>query len=405
MPTEYRWHSEYIHYGPPMAAPAAQEGFVVLQAALAEHGGIALGSDGRWRIGDRTFLPRVRRPSAAGTRIIDALKLHVTDVERQRAGRPLVGRSSDERPADELLVVLVPRLPDLGGAVGQLAGEAAWQEAAWAVVSAGGGYHLAIPGLPRPLSAPDRLRSKVPKQVVRAIDPVQRDLTAAILTLLMLRRVDWSRLRRRPACLLIETPQELAAKLGIGRSVLYAALSDLEERGWIVPQHGRLPELVDLPGLATRFLDHAKHRRRVQRAVAPLYATWTSREQVVDWLRQQTMQGEGHGWAVTGWQACQQHGLGVLTNLASKPVEIVVNGAIDAVLRRLGLQETPTSTSTTVLVSGADMPQATFLGVDQETKTRYGVVDPWQAALAVACDPQRGIEQATAIADSLWLEP
>jgi hypothetical protein len=42
--------------------------------------------------------------------------------------------------------------------------------------------------------------------------------------------------------------------------------------------------------------------------------------------------------------------------------------------------------------------------MDQDVKSRFDVVDPWQAALAVASDPQRGIEQATAIADSLWLE-
>ncbi len=389
---------------PRMATPDGDEALAGLRLALKEHGGITVGNDGRWLIGGRAFVPRVRRPSAAGTRIVEALKLHVTDVERQQANKPLVGRAAEERPADELLVVLVPRLPDLRDAVGQLARETAWQDAAWAVISTAGGYHIAIPGLPRPLSAADRARPGAAKSEIRAVDPVQRDVTAAILGLLLLRRVDWSRLRRRPECLLIETPQELANSLGVGRSALYAALSELEDRGWIASRHGRLPELVNLPGLVTRFLDHAKHRRRTQRVVAPLYAAWTAREQVENWLRQQAINGAGEGWAVTGWQACQQHELSALSSVESKPIEIVAVGEIDGLLRRLGLQEMPMPTTSTLLVSSAATPLATFLGVDREAKAGYAVVDPWQAALAVASDPQRGIEQATAIADSLWLE-
>lgn len=401
---EYRWQSEYRSYFATMAMQADKDAFVGLQAALEAHGGIATSNDGGWLIGSRSFIPRVRRPSAAGTRIVDALKVHVTDVERQRAGKALVGRAQEERPAEELLVVLVPRLPDIGDAIGQISREPAWQDAAWAVISTSGGYHVAIPGLPRPLSSPDQTRSIAAKPVTGGVDPMQRDLPAAILSLLLLRRVDWTRLRRRPECLLIETPLELASKLGIGRSALYAVLNELEDRGWILPRHGRLPDLVDLPGLVTRFLDHAKHRRRTQRAVAPLYAAWTTRDQVMDWLRQQAVQGAGQGWAVTGWQACQQHGLSALTNLASKPVEIVIAGEIDDLLSRLSLQEMPAPTASTLLISSAATPQATFLGVGQDAKSRYAVVDPWQAALAVASDPQRGIEQAMAIADSLWLE-
>jgi hypothetical protein len=387
-----------------MATQADTDAFVGLQAALEPHGGIATANDGRWLVGSRTFLPRVRRPAAAGTRIVDALKVHVTDVERQRAGKALVGRAREERPAEELLVMLVPRLPDIGDAVGQLAHEPAWHDAAWAVISTHGGYHVAIPGLPRPLSSPDRTRPSAATQLTLGVDPVQRDLPAAILSLLLLRRVNRTRWRRPPACLLIETPQVLASALGVGRSALYAALNDLEDRGWILPRHGRLPDLVDLPGLVNRFLDYAKHRRRRQRAVVPLYAAWTTRDHVMDWLRQQAVPGAGPSWAVTGWQACQQHGLSVLTNLASKPVEIVVAGEMDNLLRRLSLQEVSAPTASTLLLSRAATPLATVLGLDQDAASGYAVVDPWQAALAVASDPQRGIEQATAIADALWLE-
>ncbi len=361
-------------------------------------------ADGRYRIGGRSYHLRVRRPTVAATRILEPLKLHVTDVERFRSGRPVVGREHEEDPTEELLLLVVPHLPDLGPAIDQLSIEPAWQDAAWGVVSERGGYHLAVPGLPRPLSAPDRTSPGPAKSPLRNRDPVQRDLPAAILGLLLLRRADWSRVRIKPRCVHIETLQELAKSLGAGRSALYGALGELEDLGWVISRHGRMPELSDPPGLLTRFLDHAKHYRPSRVAVRPLYEAWASRKQVVSWLHDRADQPSEAPteWAVTGWEACRRHDMSVLTNLDSKPVEVVITCDVEALMQRLHLQEASAPTPETLVLTRTSTPRAPLLGAEREGTSGVVLVDPWQAALAVAGDPQRGIEQATAIAATLW---
>jgi hypothetical protein len=122
---------------------------------------------------------------------------------------------------------------------------------------------------------------------------------------------------------------------------------------------------------------------------------------ILDWLSQHSDDHDG-SWALTGLHAAQRHGLSTLTHLHSKPVEIVVNSTIAEHLQRWQLQVAPAPSPTTLLITRAALPLTSFLGVTS-SPGQPPMVDPWQAALAVANDPQRGIEQATAIADTLWL--
>jgi hypothetical protein len=118
------------------------------------------------------------------------------------------------------------------------------------------------------------------------------------------------------------------------------------------------------------------------------------------WLKQQTATDEIR-WAITGWRACSLHGLSVLVDDDTKPVEIVVSDVVPTVLQRWQLRPAPNAEQPVMLISRTSTPIATFSGVDRIAG--LPVVDPWQAAMDVAGDPQRGIEQATAIADALWL--
>ncbi len=236
-------------------------------------------------------------------------------------------------------------------------------------------------------------------------DPLASDVAMALLSVLLNQKslhAGKSDPRNRKAT--ITDVADLVRVLGVGRSSVYSVISDLVDRGWLSQVRGHLPTIIDLPGVVTWFLDHCKHRREKQESIVPLYApAWPDRPSALHWLKQHAAMVDIR-WAITGWRACALHGLGILVDDDTKPVEIVVSHPIEAIMRNWQLRSAPDSAEPILLISRTATPIATFSGVGEHI-SGLPVVDPWQAALAVAGDPQRGIEQATAIADALWLSP
>jgi hypothetical protein len=197
---------------------------------------------------------------------------------------------------------------------------------------------------------------------------------------------------------------DLAKHLKVSNSSLYNAIEALKAQGWITTVRGELPMFTDREAflkVVNWFMEFRKHTREPQVKTVPLYhKSWVDRPSLVKWLRGITKK-EAMQWAVTGWHACTLHNSSVLLDEKTKPLEIVVHESVSAVMQAWELKEVPANSGEYLSISTTPHPLATFSFVT--TIEQLPVVDPWQAALAVIGDPQRGIEQATAIADELWL--
>jgi hypothetical protein len=89
----------------------------------------------------------------------------------------------------------------------------------------------------------------------------------------------------------------------------------------------------------------------------------------------------------------------VLNDPVGKPLVVVVRGPASRVRQAWSLADVPAERALFHLQS-SPTPAATFA---MATDVRgLPCVDLWEAALDVASDPQRGIEQTRAIADALF---
>jgi hypothetical protein len=361
------------------------------------------------RFKDQEYGMRTRSCPAIPDRILDMIKAHLCEsFQRELGGRTLHQKSTENAEQESVLVVRVPHLPSTARFTHQLESLsiARPRRAAWAIVSDGGGACLSFPGHDA-ISIPDDQpgnAQRVTAEAERLIrNPWASDVALALLDILLMQRAQprstWAAWTPPAAELDVEA---LATYLGVGRSTLYGVIEQFEKGGLMRPVRGRLPRLTDIPGVVSWLIDHRKHFRDKRESVVPLYApAWKNTAEVLQWLTAKVGASTAT-WAITGWRACALHGLSVLVDDTAKPVEIIVREPVAAVLRDWQLKLQPYSGGSFFLMSTTSTPITAFACPGLPIAA-LPVVDPWQAALDVAGDPQRGIEQATAIADSLWL--
>jgi hypothetical protein len=357
-------------------------------------------------IGAHAFPLQVKAVPVLAERIVESAALHLLRARRA--------------PAGQLLVLRVERLPG---------GQRRWIDeltviqrslrstAGWAVVSDRGGALLQLPGAglemalhPDPQSAEGHagLAANGHPTDLHASDVAMAALKISLLRAAAAGWIDWTvigpggggaaqavaaDLRR------IDSVSALAAHLRVSNSAIYTVYSALSERGWIVSRRGRLAEIGDLTAVVAWWIDQRKHRRVRTVPVAPLYqAPAPSQRAALAWLRTVDQSG-AINWAVTGWAACQLHRRSVLNHTALKPVVVTVRGPVGALRQAWSLHEVPPERALFQLQSS---PASVTAFAMATRKRGLPTVDLWEAALEVASDPQRGIEQTRAIAEALF---
>jgi len=363
------------------------------------------------RFGNHVCEIKVKSSPALPERILEMVKAHLYESylrERDSVSTSLNTRLKDEA-REALLIIRVPRLPIAGRFTHQLESlkSARPTRAAWAIVSDGGGAYLSFPYTDA-VAVPDdhaMSQSRLAAGALQSMkDPWASDVTLALLTILLMQRAKprstWSKWTPITA---EQGVEDMAEKLHVGRSTIYGVIGALTERGWLEAKRGAVPILTDLTGVVNWCFDHRKYARAKRAAVVPLYTpSWKSHADILQWLKAKS-DGASITWAITGWRACALHNLSILVDNDTKPVEIVVREPISAVMHDWKLRKQPSLSGASLLISQSGTPITTFSCVGQKIDD-LPVIDPWQAALDVIGDPQRGIEQATAIADFLWLE-
>jgi hypothetical protein len=279
----------------------------------------------------------------------------------------------------------------------------------WILMSDRGGFHVHLEAFgidraqldARPTDGPNRTAAAVSARR----EPLRSDVTMTLLKALLARAAASKRYRgwwggRLDA---IQSVAGLAAELGCSASALYAVIGALRDREWVAVRHGAPPTIMDIPGVVTWWLDTQKHTQHHQVPVQPLYSTtpFATHAAILDFLAQAPTVTAT--WAVSGWWACALHEAMALTEASHKPVSVAIAGPITTVLRAWNLRPVGPGhqTGSCLLLESAALPKSTFCGMT--TIGDLPVVDLWQAALDVASDPHRGIEQAEAIANELWL--
>jgi hypothetical protein len=357
-------------------------------------------------IGTRAFPLLVKNVPVLAERIVESAALHLLRTRRS--------------PAGQLLVLRVERLP--GGRSSWIDELAQIQRslrsaAGWAVVSDRGGALLQLPAAGIAMAhRPDHQPAAgqaAPAATHHLADLHASDVAMAALKFSLLRAaaagwIDWTVIGPMDAAApragevdlrRIDSISALAAHLRVSNSALYTVYSALAERGWVISRRGRLAEIGDIPAVVAWWIDQRKHRRVRTVPVAPLYqAPQPSQRAALAWLRGVDQSG-AMNWAVTGWAACQLHRRSVLNHTALKPVVVTVRGPVGALRQAWSLHEVPAERALFQLQSS---PASVTAFAMATRKRGLPTVDLWEAALEVAGDPQRGIEQTRAISEALF---
>jgi len=270
----------------------------------------------------------------------------------------------------------------------------------FALCSERGGYLLRLPGLTVTQPDPD----DGSHTTVTRTDIPQHEAALRALKILLAQMGDhhqaWWGGVKEP----ITTGLQLARLAETSQSGVYGLLDALAQRGWIRKGYGRELRLLDVPAVLAWWLDHAKHQLRRLIPVRPLYVSdplgsWSER---CRWLKDQDEKLAVTPWAISGWAACQLLDLSILHHPEAKPFTVTIGRsavALPAVLHAWKLVECEPRDA--VFWIEPTPPQRAALAATLLVDG-VRVVDGWQAALDVASDPDRGIEQAMSIAERLW---
>lgn len=190
----------------------------------------------------------------------------------------------------------------------------------------------------------------------------------------------------------------------VGRTTAYRLYHQLRELGWISEVDGVTPlRLLNLPRLLTNWMqvEQAGAPRQLI-PLAPLYpakgATSDSDLDVQAWLNKLEQQVEKGGGmlALSGWKAIEAYGLGVVVGKRPYTVEVPLERYIPLVTDA-ALVSTTKAREPWAYLGVMRRWRAVAMGAVRRESHRLVTVDPWQAALDVVADPNRGFEQAEAI--------
>lgn len=189
----------------------------------------------------------------------------------------------------------------------------------------------------------------------------------------------------------------------VGRTTAYRLYKVLLEDGLIGKADGFEPlRITNLGRLLTNWLE--SERRAPSRRLIPMVPLYPpkgnhpgGRQQVMAWLDSlaMTIQANGSLLALTGWKALEHHGLGAVVGVTPITVEVPTEQHLETLTSSIlpaGQRQ-----EAWAYISVMRRWRAVAMGITPRDK-RIPVVDPWQAALDIAGDPNRGWEQAEAIA-------
>ncbi len=190
----------------------------------------------------------------------------------------------------------------------------------------------------------------------------------------------------------------------VGRTTAYRLYQLLRDLGWISEVDGLTPlRLLNLPRLLAAWLQTERSAAPRQLIpLVPLYpakgATSQRDADVMEWLIKLGNQQKNSGGilALSGWRALDIYNLGIVVGKRPYTVEVPLERYVLQVTEAALVSETKAQEPWAYLGVMRHW-RSVAMGAVRRESTPLIVVDPWQAALDVAGDPNRGFEQAEAI--------
>lgn len=323
------------------------------------------------------------------------------------------GRSSQERNGITVLVLHVPTLgkvlmTDLGEFMRPMI-----QPPNVVVLSAAGGGCAYLPQLEIHLQRPDdptmRAERLPPAETIGEVLTVNAQW---LLKILLFREAPlrwWA--GPRPTSTSVT---DLAEASQIPRPTVYKQIARFRQLGWVTSGHGEDQLLVN-PGRMLRYwIDQMKYAHVERLALRPADPPmqW-SRKHAVEIGADEVLQFLGSGWrelmikggmAITGWHAARLLGFPNMVGVESRVV-FRYHDPNKTLLGSLGGLMPCDPRDAIVFAEPVSNPRAVLGGVVTNKEAHeLPVVDPWQAALDVARDPNRGLEQANRIAEEILMQ-
>lgn len=346
-----------------------------------------------------------RRESSARLNLITRSASPVIERLLEIIALAKIRRQSGEWSKNTALIIRVPHLPrsiiSWELPIDLLLGNNEQHSLFIAVCSEHGGTLLRLPGFS--LSMEDVQIRATTSINTSMLDFPRNEFTRHALKILLAQQSPiqdqwWGRKPEK-----ITTGGQLAQLVEASPSITYALINALEKSGWATKGYGREIHLLNLPAIIAWWLDQQKHQRRRLVPVRALYgqASPPTTVEILNFLRERINNDPGGTlWAISGWAACHMLQLGILLRPEEKPFSITIgSNVVSAVIKEWQLVECDPRDALFFIEPAARRSAALAGRVMREG---IQVVDGWQAALDVACDPDRGIEQANAIAEALW---
>jgi hypothetical protein len=326
----------------------------------------------------------------------------VLHAVRQRSGH-------DSDAQNSLLVVRIPKFPSdrvrILADMARMIPPDPKHPTRWAVISELGGYLIHLDGIVEDsMEGSDRPVLSGSSMTAAAIemmrDPMRSDLTLTVLKVLLAQRSHQPQIWFGPSYIAPCTQRELAGHLEVSASSLHQAITTLRGRGWLDARRGGILTLTNPAAVVGWWLDHAKNNPARRIGLRSVFSATTSDRWT--WLKSRPWVADVT-WAVNGWSAIALKDEAILNDPEAKPLSLVMQGSFQSLLKSWELVpcSSPDDPRLIIMVEATHTPRSTFIGA----RTRHGLpcVDHFQAALDVIGDPNRGIEQAVAMADSLFL--
>lgn len=191
--------------------------------------------------------------------------------------------------------------------------------------------------------------------------------------------------------------QDVARAGSMSLATATRTVNALITRGWVAKARRGIT-VIDPEGMLRACADHARLQRYSGCPVTVAYGGPDDRtpRALVIWFREALQKDSHHidggamAVALTGWHALAEHRMAISSGLSSKRPQVALVGELSAILALCHLvPATPAQ---------ADMD----LFPDQEARDvpagpKQGLVDPVQAMLCVAADPENGAEQVAEV--------
>jgi hypothetical protein len=194
---------------------------------------------------------------------------------------------------------------------------------------------------------------------------------------------------------LIISGTQLAQIAGMPTSTAYAVLQDLDRMGWIAHRRGLAVRLTRPEHVCADWLLLARRQTTTRLPIRPIFPSKNANEDPLQTMARLAGRLPHKSWAIGGWAACRLFNLDIVTEAERFPILIRTQGNAQDAMEAMECSICEPAQAIAYLEPAAGRHAL----AGSRMCGNIPIVDVIQAALDVASDSSRGVQQAEHIAD------